>query len=157
MTSPNREEAANLTAPVNVVIEQYKAKIADLGNLGVRHTAASASYVSIVSALLAVLALKEKALANVDAAIFEMVCGAGFGITILWWFALSFFRSLFRAKLKVLEQIEEVLPFQTFRTEFQLMRDSGSASWLWIERLVPILFGTCFVGLGLWRLFPPVT
>jgi hypothetical protein len=127
-------------------IEQYKAKLSDLGNVGSRQTAMTTYYVSIVSALFGVLAFKEKALSQIDTIVLFMVCGAGFFVSALWFYSLSFFRGLFRAKLNVLEEIEEALPFQTFRREFDQMRQSGITSWIWIERLVPAVFASFFLG-----------
>lgn len=134
------------------VIEQYKAKITDLGNLGARLTAVTAYYVSIVTALLGFLAFKEKAISQIDSLVLFMVCGAGTSVSVLWFYSLSFFRGLFRAKLKVLEAIEESMPFQTFRSEFEQMRQSGLGSWLWIERLIPTVFGLFFIALIVARL-----
>jgi len=127
-------------------IEQYKAKLSDLGNIGSRQTAMTTYYVSIISALFGVLAFKEKSLAQIDTIVLFMVCGAGTLICILWFYSLSFFRGLFRAKLRVLEEIEMSLPFQTFRKEFESMKSSGVTSWIWIERMVPAVFAAFFLG-----------
>lgn len=134
-------------------IEQYKAKLSDLGNIGVRQTAMTTYYVSIVSALFALLAFKDKSLVDMGTSVLFMVCGAGFLVSILWFYGLSFFRSLYRAKLTVLKEIEESLPFQTFSREFELMSQSGITSWLWIERLVPAVFSVLFGSIILERVF----
>lgn len=127
-------------------VEQYKAKLSDLGNIGSRQTAMTTYYVSIISALFGVLAFKEKSLAQIDTIVLFMVCGAGTLICILWFHSLSFFRGLFRAKLRVLEEIEMSLPFQTFRKEFENMKSSGVTSWIWIEQMVPAVFAAFFLG-----------
>ena len=126
-------------------IEQYKAKLTDLGNLGSRQSSMTTYYVTIVSALLGLLAFKERSLFEIDTTSLFMVSGAGFMICLLWFSSMQFFRSLFRAKLKVLEDIEETLPYQTFRKEFDAMRQSNFARWLWIERFVPVVFGLFFL------------
>lgn len=139
-------------APSPHSLEQYKVKLSDLGNLGSRQTAMTTYYVSIVSALLGVLAFKEKALAQIDTLVLFMVCGAGIAVCTLWFYSLTFFRALFRAKLRVLEEIEQSLPHQTFKREFELMRQSGISSWVWIERLVPAVFALFFLGVVAVRL-----
>ncbi len=73
-------------------------------------------------------------------------------MSCLWFFSLTFFRSLFRAKIEVLKEMEETLPFQTFEREFESMKKSGNASWLWIERLVPAVFALFFLSLLVARL-----
>lgn len=147
MNTAESQTVAAPPTPSPQSLEQYKAKLTDLGNLGSRQTAMTTYYVSIVSALLGVLAFKEKALAQIDVVVLLMVCGAGVTVCMLWFYSLTFFRSLFRAKLRVLEEIEQSLPHQTFRREFELMRQSGITSWIWIERFVPTVFALFFVGI----------
>ena len=135
-------------------IEQYKAKMVDLGNLGTRHTMMTTYYVSILTAIFALLALKERSIAEIDTAILTLVCSAGFLVSLLWFFSVRFFRGLFRVKLKVLTEIEETLPYQTFKREFDLMSHSRTRSWLWFERIVPIVFALFFLvvlGIRFWR------
>ncbi len=45
---------------IQLRLDQYKAYLDDLGNIGTRYTTANGFYVSIVSALLAILALAQK-------------------------------------------------------------------------------------------------
>jgi hypothetical protein len=135
-------------------LEQYRAKVEDLGNLGTRHTAMTAYYVSIVSAILALLAIKERSIAEIDTSVLVVICGAGLLVSFLWFFSVHFFRALFKAKLTALASMEKTLPYQTFEAEFALIRQSGSRNWLWFERLVPIVFGLFFlviVGIRLFR------
>lgn len=126
-------------------IEQYKAKLADLGNLGARQTAMTTYYVSIVSALLGVLAFKDRKLSDIDPFIVIIIGVGGLLVSILWFFGVSFFRGLFRAKLRALERIEETMPYQTFKAEFEEMKTGGNSSWLWVERFVPVIFCVLFV------------
>jgi hypothetical protein len=130
------------------VIEQYKAKLSDLGNLGTRQTAMTTYYVSILTALLGVLAFKEtRTLAAIEPAIILAICIPGVLVSLLWFTAVSFFRNLFRAKLAVLEEMETGLPYQTFSKEFAQMKTTGRSSWLAVERYVPIVFGLVFAGI----------
>ena len=129
------------------VIEQYKAKLTDLGNLGTRQTAMTTYYVSILSALLGVFAFKDRALAEIDPAIVLAIAVPGVLVSLLWYSGVAFFRNLFRAKLQVMEEMEKVLPFQTFSAEFAKMKASGRASWLWWERFAPLIFAALFAGI----------
>ena len=153
---PEKKDPAQEALPTSPhAIEQYKAKLVDLGNLGTRQTAMTSYYVSIVSALLGVLALKEKNLAQMDTSVLLIVCGAGILICTLWFTSLTFFRGLFRAKIRVLEEIELVLPFQTFEKEFQIMQRSRISSWVRIERIVPLVFSAFFISIAairIWKL-----
>ena len=139
--------APQATSPSPNVIEQYKVKLMDLGNIGSRQASMTAYYASIVSALVGVFAFKDRSLSEIDLSVLIMICGAGFLVSVLWFASLTFFRALFRAKLQVLKDIEKTLPFHTFEQEFELMKKSGNASWLWIERLVPAVFALFFLSL----------
>ena len=134
-----------------LLIEQYKAKLTDLGNLGTRQTSMTTYYVSIVSALFGVLAFKDRALKDIDPYVVSFISGAGILVSLLWLHAVSFFRNLFRAKIQVLEFLEQSLPFQTFSLEFRKMKDSGARSWLTVERFVPAVFLLFFVLLAVSR------
>lgn len=151
-TTPNTSAAAPQANPPSPnSIEQYKAKLTDLGNIGSRQASTTAYYASIVSALVGVFAFKDRSLSEIELSVLSMICGAGFLVSVLWFSSLTFFRSLFRAKLQILKDIEKTLPFQTFEQEFELMKRSGNASWLWIERLVPAVFALFFLVLLLAR------
>ena len=113
----------------------------------------TAYYVSAVSAILALLAVKERSIADIDTSVLLVICGAGLLVSMLWFFTLRFFRALFKAKLTVLARMEETLPYQTFASEFALLRQSAGRNWLWFERLVPIVFGLAFVVVAAIRLF----
>jgi Na+/H+-dicarboxylate symporter len=126
------------------VIEQYKAKLTDLGNLGTRQTSMTTYYVSILSALFGVLAFKDRKLPEIDPTVIIVICAGGILVSMLWFAGINFFRSLFRAKLQVLEKIEKELPFQTFDAEFKSMQANGSRSWLRLERFVPLVFVALF-------------
>jgi len=131
--------------PPQAVLEQYKAKLADLGNLGSRQTAMTTYYVSILSALLGILAFKDRGLSAIDPVIVIMVGAGGMLVSVLWFFGISFFRDLFRVKLKMLEQIEESMPFETFKLEYRELIQSRRDGWLRVERLVPAIFGALFL------------
>lgn len=132
-------------APPTAALEQYKAKLTDLGNLGTRQTAMTTYYVSIVSALFGVLAFKDRKLSDIDPFVVIFIGAAGILISMLWFFGVNFFREIFRAKLHAIERIEEALPFQTFKDEFAQMKRSGRSSWLVLERFVPLVFVALFV------------
>lgn len=152
-SAPKTATATATPAIPQLLIEQYKAKLTDLGNLGTRQTAMTTYYVSILSALLGVLAFKDRKFADIEPVIILAITVPGVLVSLLWYTGISFFRGLFRAKIKVLEAIEKTLPYQTFETEFQMMKESGRGSWLYFERFVPIVFAVVFAGIALARFF----
>lgn len=136
--------AATPPAVPSAVIEQYKAKLADLGNLGARHTAMTTYYVSILTALLGVLAFKDRKLADIDLPIILVVTLGGVLVSLLWAAGIAFFDGTFAAKLSVLKKIEAGMPFQTFEEEFSVTNGAHRLSWLKTERKVPFVFAALF-------------
>ena len=60
--SPTKLHSSMDTTPTpapKVTIEQYKAYIQDLGNIGTRYTTSNAFYLSVITALLGILSLTE--------------------------------------------------------------------------------------------------
>jgi hypothetical protein len=144
-------EPGKLVPPA--VMEQYKAKLADLGNLGSRQATMTTYYVSIVSALLGVLAFKERALAAVDPVVVFLVGAGGLLVSVLWMSGVVFFRKLFKAKLSVIQAIELELPYRTFSAEFELR---GRRTWLTTEQWVPTVFAGLFILLLVMRFWDDV-
>lgn len=140
--------------PPAAAIEQYKAKLTDLGNLGTRLTGMTTYYVSLISAFLGVLAFKDRKLSDIEPFVVIVVCGGGFLVALLWHFNIKFFRSVFRAKLQMLEQMEETFPFQTFKTEFSSNSANGRKSWLNIEQRMPLIFCAVFATILFARFCP---
>lgn len=99
---------------------------------------------SILSALLGVLAFKDRKLMDIDSTIIIVICCGGILVSLLWLTGLKFFRALYRAKLDTLERIKADMFYQTFNTEFQSMKDGGSTGWLSVEQLVPVVFAGLF-------------
>lgn len=146
-TPPPTSTPEPAPAPSPILIEQYKAKMLDLGNLGTRYTSMTTYYVSAVSAIFAVLALKEKSIGAIATTTLLVVCGAGFLVALLWAFSVSFFRRLFGAKLTVLSEMEKGLPHETFRAELEILKKVRFRSWTAIEQFVPITFSLFFLAL----------
>lgn len=125
-------------------LEQYKAKLTDLGNLGTRQSSMTMYYISIVSAIFGLLALKEGKVFEIEITMLITLCTVGILVCILWFLSLNYFRNLFRAKLSVLTQMETTLPFQTLAAESEIISKHKIKSWIRIERIVPIIFGLLF-------------
>ncbi len=137
-------------------VEQYKSKLSDLANLGTRLTSMTTYYVSIISAFLGVLAFKDRKLVDIEPFVIVVVCAGGMWISVLWYFNIQFFRSLFRAKLMMLEKMEESFPFQTFQDEFKELKKRKGSSWLSVEKYVPAVFFIAFAIILFARFFQMV-
>jgi hypothetical protein len=106
------------------ILEQYKAYMGDLGNIGSRYATAQAFYASIVSGLLAVLAIKERSTVIADYVnwITVLVCILIAAICWLWHGTLKYYEGLFHAKFDLLRKMENAgALFKIYDPEFKIL------------------------------------
>ncbi|MBY5690638.1 hypothetical protein HFO41_17770 [Rhizobium leguminosarum] len=72
---------------------------------------------------------------------------AGIFISIAWAALLASYRKLNSAKFKVLQELEDELPFKPFLREQVIYKDLGRRPLAWVERLVPISFAALYTAL----------
>jgi hypothetical protein len=125
----------------STLIEQYKAVIGDVGNIGTRYTTANRFYLSIISAFVALLALTEsgKAFEDVNLLLVLIVSIFAMVICYIWTKTVSFYRALFGAKLQVLGEMEKGLAFPVYAREYEIMKERGVAPLTDNERNVPVI------------------
>jgi hypothetical protein len=129
--------SSNETVPKHLV-EQYKAYVADLGSVGSQAATTFSFYLTIISGLIAVVALKkanrpmEEYFATVPIVVFiiiALVCWT-------WWLTAQSFASIFAAKFFVLREMESKIsglyPMFTVQSErYNSARGIlGDQSWL---------------------------
>jgi len=135
-----------MTMADSMLLEQYKALIGDVGNIGTRYATANGFYLSIVSALLGVVAFTEsgKPLAQVDLVLVVAVATFAIVVCQVWMKTLAFYRGLFGVKLQLLGEIEKGLPFPAFSREYELMKERGVRplidNEIWVPRVLWVFF-----------------
>lgn len=147
-------------ARVQVVLEQYKEYVADLGNIGQRYDGAHKLYFSLLGATVAVLGLTEtgKVLQPLGKQALWIVCAFGIGLCILWLAVAQYYSILFGTKFRVIREIEAELPVQPFTLESTYLSTpipAGEREWrrrmralIRIERLIPLIFICLLIALS---------
>ncbi len=104
------------------MLEQYKAYLADVGNIGTRYATANGFYVTIISGLLAVLTLSKKGevLERADVLLYVVVPIFACLLCLVWRESILFYSALFKIKFDVLRLMEKELPYQIFAKEEEL-------------------------------------
>jgi hypothetical protein len=134
---------SSLTTPP--YLDQYKAYIADLGNFGTRYTTANGFYISVITALLGILALTKAGdvFAAPKAYLGLAVSGFAVLVCLVWSRSIASYRKLFGIKFTILREMEqEGHLFPIYRREDELRE---KVSLLQNERLIPILLGLPFL------------
>lgn len=135
-----------------VCLEQYKAYLADLGNIGLRYATVQGFYVSVIVALISVLALAEsnKIFSQFQTSTLLVVCLFAIALCMVWALTIRFYRRLFGAKFEVLKALEGNLAYNCFDVEYKLLKPKPFL--LKIESSIPIVFSFFFVALALIKL-----
>jgi len=136
------------SASENQKMEQYKSYMQDVANIGTRHETARGFYLSVLSALLAFVALagNDGPLKGIGSHLFMVISVGAIAICGLWLLNTLSFAALYHAKLGRLHVMEEKLPFQNFAAEFEVLKQD----WRYIrlttvECWVAFIFMTLFV------------
>lgn len=107
------------------LIEQYKAYLQDVGNIGARHASTNALYVSILSALLVFLSLtggERPALGAIGQTAQATVGIVAILLCAAWFAQLKSFGYLYKAKFDVLRALEkDGSLYECFQKELDLL------------------------------------
>lgn len=141
------------------LIEQYKiyAEMAD--NVSARRSQANTFYITVLSGLLAVLAFAaDKIPGEAQFTAFLAVGLLGIVLCVVWYINLEAYRQLNSAKYKVIQEMEEKLPFPSYTQEWAIvnMKDGTNqpryTRLTWVEKIVPILMAMPYLFLTLYAL-----
>jgi hypothetical protein len=138
------------------LLEQYKLYVQMADNVSARRSQANQFYISVLSALLAVLALVGKLFGSGQNARPDLINITFLAITILGlvlcviWFAnLLSYRQLNSGKFKVIHEMESELPYACYDREWDLLgRGAAVSKYLpltHIEQYVPAIVAIPFV------------
>ena len=146
-----------------VCLEQYKVYLADLGNIGLRYATVQGFYVSVIAALISVLALAEsnKIFSQLQTSTLVLVCLFAVALCIVWAATIRFYGVLFGAKFAVLKALETNLAYKCFDEEYKVLRCFDEKSKQFrrkpfltrIEGSIPIVFSLFFIALIVIKLF----
>jgi hypothetical protein len=145
MSAPPSPSPAPATPPY---LAQYQAYLGDLGNIGTRYATSNGFYLSVVTALLGILAYTTTNGAFASSQAYLAVAVPAFAILVCWIWSrtIAFYGNLFAAKFKVLREIEEAGQlFPVYKQEDMFIAEGKPPrSMLANDRLVPLLLALLF-------------
>jgi hypothetical protein len=129
--------------PASPYLEQYKAYLGDLGNIGTRYATSNGFYLSVVTALLGILAYTTAGGALLTSQAYLAMAVPAFAIVVclIWWKTIAYYDNLFAAKFQVLCEIEEKGQLlHIYEREYELIKAGKPPhSMLKHDRLVPLV------------------
>lgn len=136
------------------LMEQYKICVEMADRVSVRRGAASNFYISLLSALLALLSLVvEKNFFSGSKSILLLFTSIlGLALCIAWYTNIQSYRQLNSLKFQVINEMEQYLPFRCFSREWQILKERRESSKRYtrlttIEKFIPLIFATPYIGL----------
>jgi len=126
------------------VIEQYKAYLLDVGNIGARYEASRRFYFALLSAFFVFLSYAgaQGPFDLAEKLYLGLVCWAGVALCGLWFIHMRTYKAIFLAKFTVLQAIENQHNlFHAFEYEWQLLgKDKDYWGAVWTDSWPPWLF-----------------
>lgn len=128
------------------VLEQYKSLVSDVGNVGTRYATANGFYLSVLTALLGVLAYVGAGKPIDDTSYPVILLVAVFAIVIcsIWRATIVFYGKLFGAKFAVLRQLEGDLAVPVYAREGEEMKKRNAGHLTENEAKVPLILAWFF-------------
>jgi hypothetical protein len=146
-------EAQTIEPQPQSVLDQYKAYLADLGNFGTRYTTSNGFYLSVITALLGILALAKPSDVLAGSRTYLGFAVSAFAVLVcmVWSRSVASYRKLFAIKFDILREMEKkgnLFPIYKLENEMR-----GKVALLENERLIPILLSLPFLTILVWSGF----
>ena len=146
------------------LLEQYKLYVEMADRVSQRRDQSNRFYVTIVSALAAIVVVIARFGVPADAAngslthIGFLAIGLfGLALSIIWFFNIRSYRALNTAKFKIINKMENQLPFAGYAEEWDILSSPSDAprylQLTRVEQFVPAIFATLFVLLAIYAIF----
>jgi len=131
--------------PAIPFLEQYKSYISDLGNIGTRYATANGFHLSVVTALLGILALTKPNEAYEGTKVYLGLVVSVFAVLVcmVWSRSVASYRKLFAIKFEVLREMEQqghLFPIYTLEDQKR-----GKLTVLGSDRYIPLLLSVPFL------------
>lgn len=128
------------------ILEQYKSLVSDVGNVGTRYATANGFYLSVLTALLGVLAYvgTGKPFDQASYPLILMVALFAIAICWIWRKTIKFYGALFGAKFTVLKMLEVHLPVHVYSEEKAILDKNRTKNLTKHEAWVPIALGVFY-------------
>ncbi len=140
------------------LMEQYRLYVNLADAMSIRRSKTNVFYISVLSALLAVISLTKTLLTNGALLLTGLL---GIILCYVWFINLQSYRQLNRAKFKVIHEMELHLPFSCYKKEWSLLgkgKDKGKYLQLTkVEQNVPIILAVPYILLSLYSFYNILT
>jgi len=140
------------------LLEQYKLLVTMADNVSARRAQTNSFYITVLSALLAILSLaRENIVSEAQNIIFLVVSVLGMVLCIVWKININSYGQLNTGKFKVIHEMEAQLPFACYDREWEFLgagQDSKKYLQLTkVEQYIPYLLAVPYLLLLVYSLY----
>ena len=144
------------------LLEQYKLYVEMADRVSQRRDQSNRFYVTIVSALAAVVVIIARFSVPENGALLEvafLIVGLfGLALSVVWHFNIRSYRTLNSAKFDIINSIEKQLPYAGYSKEWEILSNPPQGRPQYrqltrVEQFVPVIFSALFAALTAYALF----
>lgn len=122
------------------LLEQYKLCVQMADKISSRREKANKFYLTVLSSLLALLSIVQANFNGLSNEIFLLFSLLGLALCFIWYFNIQTYKKLNSAKFKVINDMENQLPYACFNEEYKHLKQTKNARLTNVESKIPILF-----------------
>ena len=143
------------------LLEQYKLYVEMADRVSQRRDQSNRFYVTIVSALAAIVVIIARFGVPENGALLEtgfLIIGLfGLALSVVWHFNIRSYRTLNSAKFDIINRIEKQLPYAGYNEEWDILSNPPSGRPRYqqltrVEQFVPLIFTALFAALTVYAL-----
>ena len=144
------------------LLEQYKLYVEMADRVSQRRDQSNRFYVTIVSALAAIVVIIARFGVPENGALLEvafLVIGLfGLALSVVWHFNIRSYRTLNSAKFDIINRIEKQLPVKGYSDEWEILSNPPQGRPQYqqltrVEQFVPVIFTALFAALTIYALY----
>lgn len=142
------------------LFEQYKICVEMADRVSVRRSQANTFYISLLSALLALLSfvIDKKIYSGSQNVLLLFTAMLGVSLCFTWYINIQSYKQLNSLKYQVINEMEQQLPFPCYAREWDILKADQSRKVKYnrlttVEKIIPIIFAIPYIGLFFYSLF----
>lgn len=130
-----------------LLLDQYKAYLADLQQIGGRLETNRGFMLSILTMLFVFLSLagKDGTFLKIAPQLTWLILSIAVVICLAWYMRIRTYGLIIKTKFAVLHEIEQALPFKCFQREWELFSKEKPIFLISIDSWIPVILAVAFV------------
>lgn len=125
--------------PHETLFDQYKLYVEMANEISKRRHQTNTFYISLSSTLITLFSLISVKIVSINSKLICIIPVLGIIICIIWFTHIKSYKKLNRAKFKVINSIEDYLPYKGFSEEWDILKKDKYKKLTDIERYVPLI------------------